>query len=165
MKADDMSETKTIELYCTFFDVCMEKIRDLLYGNALGEFDGQKTNPEIYEDMQMCDNLNRDEQDRDKLLMQGLVKKAHKVKITSLRDLDKIITDGLRTKERLSQKSNDSRSESRTHIVFNLCVKITDRTPGVPNPEKTSIIQFVRLGGGEKMSKGNELLGGKGQNF
>ena len=97
-----MSETKHIELYCTFFDICMEKIRDLLYGNSLGEFDGSKTNPEIYEDMQMCDNLNREEHDRDKLLMSGLVKKAHRVKITSLRDLDKIISHGLRTKERLS---------------------------------------------------------------
>lgn len=88
--ADNQSEIKDVRLSATCFDIYMEKIRDLLNGIEIAEYDGKRLHENAYENMAMHSNLNRDEKDRASFMRSGLVLGANVAPIKSIGDLEKV---------------------------------------------------------------------------
>ena len=94
--------------------------------------------------------------------LNSIVKNGTIVPIKDSKDIGRLLDHAFTYKERLALKSIDAISENRAHIIVNLCLKMIDKEN--PNfPAVNSLVQFVRLGGSEKISK--SLTGNTGQKY
>ena len=84
----------------------------------------------------------------------GMVKNGTSVLIRTIGDLETIFTYSIKARERYNLKSGyqGSINECKSHLIFNLNVKMKDREN--PNfPQINSLVQFVRFGGTERIIK------------
>lgn len=116
-KADDMSETRDITLTVNFYEIYLDKIRDLLRGHPNIDFQEKLKNAANYEDMEVEDGSSI-ETNREKLLKTGLVRGGCAVAIKSMEDYEKVMQFGFGMRESYMRRSRDNSSSNRAHIVF-----------------------------------------------
>ena len=171
-KASDLEDTREVTLTASIYDLYLDKVRDLGYGMSLTDADMVKSsnvkekkghdddkpgpnNMEI-----VCDgstNVNISQYGLNSIVKNGTI-----VPIKDSKDIGRLLDHAFTYKERLALKSIDAISENRAHIIVNLCLKMIDKEN--PNfPAVNSLVQFVRLGGSEKISK--SLTGNTGQKY
>lgn len=117
LKADDLLGIREVVITCSFYDICHDKIRDLLKGITIADFDGKKVDDSIYEDMPLYENTGNDGIKTEHILRTGAVRYGTVVPIKDLKDLDKIFQHSYRMKEKLNLKNNDINAEGRSHYV------------------------------------------------
>lgn len=163
-QASDLEDTRTVKLTASFYDLYLDKLRDLGAGIPLNDSDiskkltslGNKENSGRFNELgSNGPELEIVDESNPNISTYGLntiIRNGTILPINSTKDIARLLEYGFSYRERLDIKTDDKSTESRAHIVVNLCLKMTDEEN--PNfPQVNSLIQFIKLGGSEKVSK------------
>lgn len=105
------------------------------------------------ESMEIMDFIIAEDK-QEELKRLGMVKNGTVVRVRSVSDLETIFNYSIKARERHNLKTGyqGSVNECKSHLIFNLNVRMKDREN--PNfPPVNSLVQFVRFGGTERVTK------------
>lgn len=105
------------------------------------------------ENMDILDFVQAEDRQED-IKRTGMVKHGTIAPISSMQDVENMLRYSIKTKDKLNLKHGyqGGTNESKSHLVVNLNVRMKDKEN--PNfPVINSLVQFVRFGGTERMSK------------
>lgn len=105
------------------------------------------------ENMEVLDYIQAEEK-QEELKRTGMIRGGTVVSLKSLADVERILRYSIKTREKYGTKnSSQAGSDSKAHLVFNINVKMKDKDSSSSLPVINSVVQFVRFGGTERMSK------------
>jgi hypothetical protein len=150
-KADDTQDTKDVTISANCYEIHLDKIRDLCVGIPNSEYTTTKIPEAESENMEIMDYIAAEDKQED-LKKYGMVKGGTVVVIKSIADIERMLKYSIKTREKLSLKYGSGSGDGKAHMIFNINIRVKERH-NPSSPGYNSIIQFVRFGGTEKMSK------------
>ena len=164
-QASDLEDTRQLELTASFYDQDLDKLRDQGSGIPLSDGDmgrkltmvgRQETSNRFGDIGSNAPELEIvDDPSYNNISLYGLntiIRNGTVVPINTIKDIERLLEHGFSYRERSNVRVDDKNTDSRAHLILNLCLKMTDDDN--PNfPQVNSLIQFVKLGGSEKVSK------------
>jgi hypothetical protein len=143
-QAEDLGDTREISLTASFYDLFLDRLRDLAIGIPIF---GEEAAPEkpVKPEGRRFMEIGATAPELEILdipATQGaiaekgvgvIVRGGTVVPIEHPSDIGRLMEYGFSTRERMDIKSSDKTTESRAHLIMNLCLKMTDReNPNFP---------------------------------
>lgn len=104
------------------------------------------------ENMEILDYIQSEDKQED-LKSTAMIKGGTIVSLKSLNDVERIFRYSIKARDKYSHKlMNQSSNDSKAHLVFTINIRMKDKD-NQSLPTVNSIVQFIRFGGTERMSK------------
>lgn len=159
-KAEDFEEYREFVISCSFYDIHMDNIRDLLRGFALPTQDDYMKNPRdaaaktFQRSLNALDNQIEENEPSLEVYEnsngQIMIKNITTPQIRSLADFHALVHYGFMMKQRLVEL--ELTHPSRSHLIFSINILQRDKE-NYNFPAFNSSIQFAEIAGAEKIVK------------
>lgn len=143
-QAEDLGDTREISLTASFYDLFLDRLRDLAVGIPIFGEEAAPEKPVKKEGRRFMEiGANTPELEiidihatQSAIAEKGvgvIVRGGTVVPIEHPSDIGMLMEYGFSARERMDIKSSDKTTESRAHLIMNLCLKMTDKeNPNFP---------------------------------